>query len=91
MPWERHIHSPDWGNLASIIQTIAEARNQAAEMGRKVEANTKAITDARIPTSLQRFDRWFEFFLRSQNLRWLLIEFLAPVGLAAVALYESLS
>jgi hypothetical protein len=86
----QHINSPDWGNLATIIQTIGEARNQSAEMGRKVEANTKAITDARIPTSLRRFDRWFELFLRSQNLRWLLIEFLTPVGLATVSLYQLL-
>jgi hypothetical protein len=52
-----------------------------------VTAATDAITDDRIPTSLKRFDRWFELFQRSQNFRWLFIEFAAPVAFSIVALY----
>lgn len=83
----QHMKSPDWGNFATIINALGETRAQAAEFAHKIEANTKAITDARIPVSLRRFDRWYEIFLRSQNLRWLLIEFLAPVALATISLY----
>lgn len=57
------------------------------EIARRVKANTDAITDERIPTSLRRFDRWFELFLRSQNLRWFVIELIGPVAFSIAALY----
>ena len=82
-----HVHSPDWQNMGNIIRTLVESREQAAKLARNVEANTKAMTDARIPTSLRRFDSWFQLFLRSQNLRWLVVEFVAPVAFASFTLY----
>lgn len=40
------------------------------------------IDSPRVSVSLHRFDNWFKYFLISQNLRWIFIEFLFPVGLA---------
>jgi len=40
----------------------------------------------RVPVSLKRFDRWMHMFVRSQSLRWLLIEIGMPlaIGVAGV-------
>lgn len=48
----------------------------------------KVIEAERVPVSLRRFDRAFMFFLRSQNLRWLVIEAGLPLawGAASIAL-----
>jgi len=82
-----HPSSPDMQNLNNVLRGLSECGTQAAKLAQNVEANTKAITDERIPTSLKRFDSWFELFLRSQNLRWLVVEFVAPVALALFTLF----
>lgn len=56
------------------------------ELGTQLDAHRKVFESKRIMVSLSRFDKWFEFFLRSQNLRWLIIEFLFPLILAGYAL-----
>lgn len=84
-------NSPDWQNMGSVIRAIAEVREQAAKVARAVEENTKAMTDARIPASLRRFDGWFRLFLRSQNLRWFVVEFMAPVLFAGLTLFTLLA
>lgn len=84
---EAHANSPDWENMNNVVRGLAESREQAAQFARNVAANTKAMTDERIPTSLKRFDGWFQLFLRSQNLRWLVVELVAPVAFAGYALY----
>lgn len=95
--WEKDIQAiregkndPYSHNLNHVIGGISQVNNQLAELGRKVEATKETITDDRIPTSLRRFDRWFQIFLRSENLRWLVIEFGAPVAFSFVALYQLL-
>jgi hypothetical protein len=87
---QERAHAPDWTNLSHILSLLQETKAQCVDLGRKIEENTKAITDDRIPTSLRRFDGWFQLFLRSQNLRWLVIEFVAPIALSLTALYQLL-
>lgn len=73
-------------NVASTTRMIAGIQNDLMRLSSSIEAASKAIESARIPTSLKRFDAWYELFLRSQNLRWLLIDFLAPVIAGSYAL-----
>jgi hypothetical protein len=75
-------------NLNQVVTGLSQVNVQYADLTRAVKANTDAITDDRIPTSLRRFDGWFELFQRSQNLRWFVIEFVAPVALSVAALYQ---
>lgn len=82
-----NIHAPTWQNMGNVLQGIADAKALAVKIVGNVESNTKAVTDARIPASLKRFDDWFQLFLRSQNLRWLVIEFFAPIAFAIYALF----
>jgi hypothetical protein len=61
--------------------------SQLANLAKQVENSGKLIADARIPVSLERFDSWNRLFLKSQNMRWLLLELGVPlaVGLGGVA------
>lgn len=74
-------------NLHSSHKLVTEARADIAKNLAKMEAIEKTITSARIPVSLERFDRFFHLAKRSANLRWLLIEMCAPmlIGFAAIA------
>lgn len=79
--------SPDAMNIANATTSIGQVREQINRFHQAVTSAGKLIESPRIPESLARFDGWFEFFLRSQNLRWLVIEFLAPILAAAYALF----
>ncbi len=73
-------------NIANAAQSISGVRERIAELTRAVEHTSKTLAALRIPVSLERFDRWFKLLLRSQNIRWVLIEFLLPVALGGAAL-----
>lgn len=77
----------DWTNISNLMQLLVETRGHAEQIKRGTDAAAKALASPRIAVSLSRFDAWFQIFLRSQNLRWLLIDFVAPVGFSIWALY----
>ncbi len=74
-------------NITNAIRLIGELREQLAKVSHELKATSASIEATRIPSSLKRFDTWFGLFLRSQNLRWLLIEFLTPVLVGGYALF----
>ncbi len=73
-------------NVAVMVGSLTQARTAFSELVRKVEEAQKTLLYPRIEISLKRFDGWFELFLRSQNLRWLLLEILFPVSIGGIAL-----
>lgn len=77
---------PGCMNIATAAQSISEVRERVAELTRAVDNASKAIASQRVPVSLERFDRWFRLLLKSQNLRWAVIDFLLPIGLGVTAL-----
>lgn len=87
---QERAHSPDWKNLSKLINLLQETKSQCVGLAGKIKENTEAMTDDRIPTSLRRFDGWFQLFLRSQNLRWFVIELVAPIALSAITLHQLL-
>ena len=83
--------SVNMSNLSSsVLQTLNNALTATNDLKHSVETAQKAIASQRIPVSLQRFDNWFQFLLRSQNLRWLIIEFVFPIILGGSALFLNL-
>lgn len=78
---------PDAMNIVNATTLLSSVREQMARLTREVKEASDAIGAARIPASLKRFDNWYALFLRSQNLRWLLIDFLAPVFAGGYALF----
>jgi len=57
------------------------------KLQKSIDEVQKTISASRVPVSLKRFDGWVELFLRSQNLRWLLIDILVPALLAGSAIW----
>lgn len=87
----RFAEGADAMNIVNATNRIRELREDLARFGREVQAASGAIQSQRIPASLERFDSWYALFLRSQNLRWLLVDFLAPVLTGGYALCLLLS
>jgi hypothetical protein len=83
----RFTGTPDWTNISNIMSLLAATRENAFKISTGVEAAEKALKAPRIVVSLKRFDRWFQLFLRSQNLRWLVIDLCVPFAFAILALY----
>lgn len=73
-------------NVVSACMSINGVSENINKLMKSVENASKTIESNRIPASLKRFDSCFQLFLRSQNLRWLLIEFLFPLLLGFFAL-----
>lgn len=78
-------------NLQSILNVLTEMRNALTELNRSVEHIQKTLNADRISVSLKRFDGWFELFLRSQNLRWLIVDAMVPGLLGSWALIALVS
>jgi hypothetical protein len=90
--WETRLRAqvcdlhPSCMNTTTAAQSISEVRERLAALTRAVDTSSKTIAAQRVPVSLDRFDRWFKLFLRSQSLRWVLIDFLLPIGLGIASL-----
>lgn len=83
----RYTNGADAMNIVNACKPINEARETMVKLQQSVDEVQKTIFASRVPVSLKRFDRWFELFLRSQNLRWLVIDILVPVLLASSAMW----
>ena len=77
---------PDAMNIVNATKLINSAREEVAKLKGSVTEVGDTISALRIPVSLRRFDRWYHLFLRSQNLRWLVVELGAPILLGSYAL-----
>ncbi|MFA7292222.1 MAG: hypothetical protein WC023_08235 [Rhodocyclaceae bacterium] len=77
----------DATNIANAIGPVVGLRKELAKVTREIKAASACIEGTRVPASLERFDSWFCLYLRSQNLRWLVVEFLAPVLVGGYALF----
>lgn len=94
--WEKRVENAilkDDPNLMTVVQSFREVKSDIDELGRKLETVEKLIEDSRIPVSLRRFDQRFQLMLRSQNLRWLVLELGIPLllgGWAVILLINEL-
>lgn len=74
-------------NIVNVCRPLDEVRDLLTELSRSVEQAEKTMGAVRISVSLRRFDSSFALFLRSQNLRWLLIDILMPLVVASYAIF----
>lgn len=75
-------------NATIPLNNIVTAANQLKQ---SIQATAKTLESLRIPASLERFEKTYRHFLQSQNVRWLLVDALLPLGVAIYALYALLS
>ncbi|WIM06378.1 MAG: hypothetical protein OHM77_03575 [Candidatus Nitricoxidivorans perseverans] len=82
----RFTENPDAMNIVNASTSIISTREEVVKLERTVIEARDTLLAARIPVSLRRFDNAFHLFLRSQNLRWLVVEFGAPIMAGTYAL-----
>jgi len=94
--WEEKIENIIKNNesntsISNGLMAISETREKIKELNQSILKSQAMLQSERIPTSLARFNNWFQLFLRSQNLRWFLVEFIFPLILAGYSLILLLS
>lgn len=72
-------------NLIIFEKTLKHVTADVDNFKSMLEELKKLYDSKRIDVSLKRFDNWFNLFLQSQNLRWIVIEFSLPAGLGLAA------
>lgn len=72
-------------NISSQVQPI---KIDIESTTRRIERIEKVLESNQLIESMKTFDRRFKFFLRSQNIRWFMIDFLAPILLASSAILK---
>lgn len=82
----RYTAGADAMNIVNACRPIGEASGAISKLQQSIDLVSKDISATRVPVSLKRFDNWFQFFLRSQNLRWLVFDLLVPIFLAGYAI-----
>jgi hypothetical protein len=73
-------------NVDNATALLGQVRQAANELKGAIESMGKTLRSLRIPASLDRFDQAYRHFLTSQNVRWLLLDALLPIGMAILAL-----
>lgn len=66
-------------NFSQATTNLSSIKSDISSLKRQIEATSKIIESARIPASLERFDKWFSFSLRAQSLRWLVLDLIFPM------------
>lgn len=72
--------------LTTLQTTFMALREQLLAVTQAVNDAKKALDSERIPASLERFDTAFSNLVRSQNSRWLFLEWIFPLGLGSTAI-----
>ena len=65
--------------------SIGEIRDKLSNHNENILELYKYLNNGRLKLSIKRFDNWFQFALRAQNLRWFLVDMLFPVALSIYA------
>ena len=82
-------HRPDnleMPNLDSVLNTMGEINKHAAKLESRLDQVTKTFGSGRIPVSLERFDRWFRCFSKSQVARLFCLDIVFPFVLGIIAI-----
>lgn len=88
--WEKRVEESILNNnpnLMSVVQSFREVQTNINDVKKKIENVEKTLTAVRIPASLERFDNRFKLMLRSQNIRWLVLELALPLLLGCWAVW----
>lgn len=76
----------EFENLNNALRAHSETLSRTQELKNSITYLQETFTSNRIPVSLRRFDNWFQLFLRSGNLRWIVVDALIPLLTGGFAL-----
>jgi hypothetical protein len=74
-------------NSSNVVTGLNEIDKRLTELMHALTTIQGVDTSPRVMASLQRFDSWFSLWLKSQNLRWLVIDVSAPLVMGLIALF----
>lgn len=77
-------------DVAKLTGPVDELRRVSSSLLSRIDALEKTVGSNRIIVSLERFDRWFWCFSRSQAIRIWILDIIFPVVLALAALASAL-
>lgn len=77
---------PNTNSEQLIITDIKSVQVAVVNLDAHMKQVNELLLLNRVPASLERFDNWFQLFLRSQNLRWLIVECGTPLIVGSLAL-----
>lgn len=72
-------------NYSQAVTMLSSIKTDISTLQRQLKSAIDTIESTRIPASLERFDGWFHLSLRTQSLRWILIDLSLPVLLGLTA------
>lgn len=83
-----------WVKIESYVSEsealTPENRNELLVKLNEIDAHTNSlnttVNNIRISASMNRFDNWFKMLVRSQSIRWFLLDFLLPIIFGLVAI-----
>lgn len=89
--WEEDLQATiksgaDGASINNACNSINMLKADIRALKDSIDSAQKVLFSARVPGSLKRFDSWFQLFLRSQNLRWFIIELMLPIVAGVIAL-----
>lgn len=73
-------------NLNNVTHPISQINVDLHKLMKSIEETDTIFKSTRIPVSLERFDQCYKSLLKTQNLRWLVIEFLFPLLVGSMAI-----
>lgn len=79
------------GDITKINKKLDSELSQLSNIKAAVEQSKRDINSPRITVSLERFDNWFKHFLKSRNLRWIVIDAALPLIVNIVAMVALVS
>lgn len=62
-----------------VTASLEHVRKEMEHLKNAIRAGVEADQSPRVVASLRRFDRWYGLWLRSQNLRWLVLDTGLPI------------
>jgi hypothetical protein len=78
-------HTTTGSEIGALSGELKELRSMLDRFGQEFALQLGVIQSAELTAALRRFDRYFYYFLWSQNLRWLLFDMVLPllIGIGA--------
>ncbi|CAH6933437.1 conserved membrane hypothetical protein [Vibrio chagasii] len=73
-------------NIANSCASIGRLSKSIHDLQRGIRVAEETISSQRIPVSLKRYDSRFKLFLKTQNLRWLVLELGLPILMGFIAI-----
>jgi len=72
-------------NYAHAATKPGSITAQISSLQRQLQSLSTTLESARIPASLKRFDNWFHLSVRTQSLRWIIVDLSLPIFLGMTA------